>query len=270
MKKFQIALVVAGLLVLSAAAVFGGLALARLGEKQFTFQTEYVEKHYSSSNPVQAVKIIEGSSDIRFQVSDSDRVEVTYFENSRERYRIIEEPDGSLSDTKQTHPAFGSLHFTLFERRPPLTIALPADYGGDLEVSALNSKVTLGKQSFGLLDIDVSNGSLAIDSIKAQNISLGTLNGKVVGSDIQSTGSVELESTNGSLELDGVSFAMQLEAKTVNGSIEIRVIGALEEFDIQTSTVNGSSNVADQQGSGGRSISLSTVNGKINLTFQAE
>lgn len=122
------------------------------------------------------------------------------------------------------------------------------------------------------------NGDIAIEVIQG-DVRAATVNGTIRGAKL--AGAIDVNTVNGGINLDQLALPAggQLKARTVNGSIEVR-LPARMGGSLSAATVNGSirsdltlSNVTRQKrnklearlGDGGSEILLSTVNGAIRI-----
>lgn len=122
------------------------------------------------------------------------------------------------------------------------------------------------------------NGDIIVHGM-AGTVRASTVNGNIRGGWL--AGATEVTTVNGGIHLEHVALPAgdHLEARTVNGGIQVRLPAGLDG-DLSAATVNGAihselalSNVTHRKrrkleariGTGGSAISLSTVNGSIRI-----
>jgi len=122
------------------------------------------------------------------------------------------------------------------------------------------------------------NGDITIQSIRGE-VRASTVNGSIRCREL--AGATDVNTVNGGINLDqrALPAGGQLKARTVNGSIEVR-LPASTEGSLSASTVNGSirsdlklahvtrqkrNKLEARMGDGGSEVLLSTVNGAIRI-----
>jgi DUF4097 and DUF4098 domain-containing protein YvlB len=132
----------------------------------------------------------------------------------------------------------------------------------------------------GNTSASTTNGKIDLDGAKG-TISLSSTNGRIEAANVK--GELDAGTTNGSIVLEMLSFDNSVKAKTVNGSITLKVDSLKKvNADLRARTVNGSisldlpvtlksikksrRSLEGQIGQGGPEISLRAVNGSIKIT----
>jgi len=185
--------------------------------------------------------------------------------------KIDATPDFVSVDT--IYPKWRNVHVKVeYEVKVPEGVNLP-------EISTVNGTVEISG-SFRKVTASTVNGQVNLAQTSG-DIMLSTTNGDIKAKDIQ--GKLEAETVNGGIELDSVSVGDGIKAKTVNGSLTLR-LGSIEKLDafLKAHTTNGGitldiplsfQNIRQskhsfegQIGQGGPEIYLETVNGGIKIT----
>ncbi|KAF9113646.1 hypothetical protein BGX27_001121 [Mortierella sp. AM989] len=151
---------------------------------------------------------------------------------------------------------------------------------GSLSVSAPNTSFTgdsLQSLAFESIRSTLTNGSIALDAVRADTVSLHTSNASISGT--YEAGHIELGSSNGSISgklnirnaLDGNQS--KVLTKTSNASLDIHVIvtEAIRGLWMENTTRNGKVTVGTLLGKADRAsfINVSTSNGKIDFNLDA-
>ncbi len=124
------------------------------------------------------------------------------------------------------------------------------------------ANVTVG----GSLEGDNYNGEIELDDVTAADmIYMHTGNGRVSATNTASK-EFDIKTTNNDVVLADV-LAEHITLDSVNGLLKGSILGAAEEYNIQSSTMNGDNNLGQRVGTTDKTLSATTTNGHIELQF---
>jgi hypothetical protein len=146
-----------------------------------------------------------------------------------------------------------------------VTIELPADV--DLDIVGTNGRVSIDGVT-GAIDVVTTNGGIEVTESEG-DLSLSTTNGSVTVSDASST-EVVAATTNGAVNLSFTAAPDQVEARTTNGSVAIRLPDDGEPYAIDAETTNGSVDLirVTNDPDANRAITAHSVNGSVEITAE--
>ena len=143
-----------------------------------------------------------------------------------------------------------------------LTIRLPADV--PVTVLARNGRLSTTGLT-GSLELETTNGRIQTDGSRG-DLDLRTTNGGIEVRD-SSSGRVSATTTNGGVELEFVDPPSDVEARSTNGRIVVRVPDDGEAYRVDARTTNGDvdSGTVPTEPSARRSITAATTNGTVTV-----
>lgn len=216
--------------------------------------------------------------EIEIYPSETDQILINYYEAEND-WVDIEIDGASLQLVNHTKWYFGSSWIFSgwgFNHYNKVVIYLPVSVlGYALDISTSNGSIDMTDIN-GLISADFGslNGAITLENITlTEELSITTSNGKIMLTNVSSNGAIDLKTSNGDIDVINLT-ADNLEATTSNGSIEIEIHGAYEEYRIEMDTSNGNMYIDGEKKSDGRYnltlpdvINLHTSNGSIKLNF---
>ena len=263
-------LTVLGAIMLVAGIVLGAVGFASVGfdPGKLSGSVAFEQKQYVvGSDKVKAIKVADVNNSIEFTRSADRNITITYYESERDRYEVGVGADGRLSmryyDNRRWYEYIG---INWAHQDTHVTVALPADYVSDLEITTVNGTVNVEDQMAGTLRAATTNGNIRLNKVNATGEAyVSTVNGQVSLSDL-AAGSVVARCMNGRVQVDGVSVNTSIDLSTTNGSISGTLQGSAQDYTVSAGTVNGSSNLSNASG-GAKTLSAHTTNGSIDIRF---
>lgn len=264
------------------------------------------EKSLSMKSSNQSILIEDSNVPISVGLSRDNQIHLQYLENELEYYEI-DENDTNITIQKETN--YRWFNFVLnFDIQPRnLTLLLPSDFNGSLELKTDNSSMKLDNVTVkelllqnengsvkldevsvsgdtqvktsnssiqisdgnlkGSLQCDNENGSIKLEDFSAENIEAFTKNSSIVAESIVSQGNVVLENRNGKIELDRLRSNGDIHLQNENAGIKGSILGNMNDFSISSKTENAKSNLPDQTTGGKQLLEVFNENGSINIDF---
>lgn len=254
-------------LLVAAGLFLGGIIVATVGLSTVNFHIweldsqDYIKQTYTtklSADKLNEINVVAQNREVSIVPGDGDKIQITYYDSSKELYRISEE-DGKLSvvqeDRRQWYDYIANFDFS----RCDLQIQVPKKFTGDLHLESTNGKIGVGDLgkvgnvecyttndaiSLGGLDITgdctctSSNGWVWIHSLTAQkNVRLTTSNEEVTIDDCVLKGTATCRTSNGEVIIDSLKVGA-LEAYTSNDGITLTNIVCEKSLDAHTSNDN--------------------------------
>lgn len=279
------------ILLASMVTLIVGFGIFMVGFAMADFQLEnvssvkYSQKDYSSLQEITQIEVNDRNMAVDVVPSPDSQVHITYYENKNNTYQISEN-NGRLQVYKNVKRASNWLSFGVNLQRVHLTIQIPANFAGSIDLSSTNSKIWVSGVSAKDLTINTTNGVIDIEQLAvAENLVCDTTNAKI-GLDQVSAASVTVTATNGVLELEEIAAGDTIKARTTNGKIEVSDLSFGKLLNLQTTngkiegdlnermadckitakTTNGSNSLQNTQ-AGSKTMIITTTNGKIDVEF---
>lgn len=305
-KTVKTLLIIAGAMFLVGALLLGGV-LAHINfdysQLSTTAPAERVEKTYTFA-PQDSLRVDSAVGDVRLEPSQDDKIHVIYYDFDNVTYEITEE-SGAISITRRFTKQnwFG---VNLNNQSDALTIQIPSDFAGDINLRATTGDLSLEKLSeVGTLDITATTGQVDCKDIAAEGLSLSTttggwrLNGVLVQKTMKlssqtadislynveagesitctsTTGRIEadtlksalvhLETTTGDIQVNGIT-ADRSEFYATTGTVEGTMPGGQQQYSVKSSSSTGDSNLPKDWQGGARQLDVRTSTGDIHIRF---
>lgn len=241
--KIALILIGAGILLCMLAYLLVGGVWTEFNSKG----TDYVAKSYESDGQVKEIRIDDSANEIVLQTADTDKVTIEYYDDPEKPMYTVGESDGKLEYLKSGRGKFRliNIDFSASERKTVVTV--PADYDG-------------------LIDIDLSSGSVIADGIAAGQINIGNTSGSIELNNVSISGNVDIGNTSGSIEFTNLKADGDICFGNTAGSIEGTIDGSESDYTITSTTTAGSSNLQNTTG-GSKKLTAATTAGSIEITF---
>jgi hypothetical protein len=127
---------------------------------------------------------------------------------------------------------------------------------------SMDINVTLPTQAMTDLDIETTNGDIAVIRVSGGSMELGTVNGAIIFDTVIAS-TIRCSTVNGAVS--GKVEASEMQASSVNGGIDLR-LPSQRSGDYRLNLVNGGISVAVEPSTGrGFRVDLSTLNGAVEL-----
>lgn len=166
--------------------------------------------------------------------------------------------------------------FTISSSGLRLTVIVPEEYEGSMDVETSSASVTINELSLETLKIATSSGSVQLMDTMTDRGSVTTSSGSQTV--YPAIGDFTLNSSSGSVKLTLIETSGNISAATSSGSIEVEIEGE-PDYDIEARTSSGNldysgpgsvtKNNKDQMrvniGDGSRSLDLETSSGSISI-----
>lgn len=260
-------------LIISAAAVVVGLGIAAgaVGTAWFDRDTAAVGKNkfylnsldtrnlqartYTVDEKFSSVKINETSSNIYIQPSKEKTCRVECYEGEKTHYDVRVE-NGELNITRRDR--HNLIEFGIFAENP-LTVYLPENEYGDIDISTASGDVEFGGAfTADRVNVDTASGDVKAGALTCRKL---TVNGASADIDLGNVDCEELsvKTASGEIELDDVT-ARELSARSTSGDIDMRNVHA---DSLKTTTASGEMEL--QNVTAGVKMNLESTSGDIGL-----
>lgn len=260
-------------LIISAAAVVVGLGIAAgavgtawfdrdtaaVGENKFylnSLDTRNLQaRTYTVDEKFSSVKINETSSNIFIQPSKDKTCRVECYEGEKTHYDVRVE-NGELNITRRDR--HNLIEFGIFAENP-LTVYLPENEYGDIDISTASGDVEFGGAfTADMVNVDTASGDVKAGALTCRKL---TVNGASADIDLGNVDCEELsvKTASGEIELDYVT-ARELSARSTSGDIDMRNVHA---DSLKTTTASGEMEL--QNVTAGVKMNLESTSGDIGL-----
>ncbi|MBO4904729.1 MAG: DUF4097 family beta strand repeat protein [Lachnospiraceae bacterium] len=236
------------LAVMLAGLVLCGLSYFLTGGDWTKYNTNgnnYVAKSYESKAGIKEIVIDENSNTATIKSADTDKVTIDYYDDPENSVYKIEEDGGRLIFSRNDRSVFKLININLSKK--DIVITIPRDYEGLLDIDITSGSITASGITAGEMRLDNSSGSIELDNVQvAGNISIDNTSGSVSFNNLKSDGDISIENTTGSIE----------------GTIE----GSESDYSITSDVTAGSSNLKNSTG-GAHKLDVHTTAGSIEIDF---
>ena len=215
------------------------------------------------------------------------------------------EGDTLYVEARELRRKFGIGTFINFDPIPELTVELPESSYHLIQAKTTNAKIEIESFDLAQLDLESANGRLEVCNIRADELKLKTTNGKIEVAKTKAhvdantmngkielkeidgaviahstnakielakiTGHIKARTTNGKIEFRNDTIDQNVNLKTVNAKIDVRLANKPEHAKFELSTTNAKTNLFgtsrnyDVFGDGTFEVKLSTANAKIEV-----
>ena len=206
---------------------------------------EYVQMDYESSTGISKVSIDETANTVILKSDDTDRVLIEYSDDPEKPEYVIKEEDGKLKFEKNSRNSFKLFNID-FSRRD-ITVTLPKDYKGELEV-------------------DLTSGEIDAKDVTASDIKMDNTTGSIKLENIESLGDVRIENTTGEIVFENLKSGGDIKLENTTGSIEGTIEGSEDDYSIKTEVTTGDCNLSDSKG-GSKKLDVEITTGSIEIGF---
>ncbi len=225
------------------------------------FANHYEEKHYVKlADNIKSINIDTNNVDITVEPSDSNNIEVSYYDSHISQYKITDN-DNTLT-IKEHEDNILKVNFKFIFKQKDLIIKVPKNLKPDIELSHNVGNVKLSNLSFTNAKIISSVGNIKLEKLNITNLSIENTAGNTVVANINSEdGEFNINSKSGNINLINLNNFNTTNIKNTTGDIILNDSSSTK-FNIDSST--GNININDLNNSIVESISCKVSTGNIN------
>lgn len=228
---------------------------------------ELFRENYDLSD-IKEIKTDLSSTDIIFEKSQNDRIEVVINGSEKDRFNVSTD-GGSLRVKKESRFCFGFCF-----SNDLLVIKVPDKYEGLVDLVTVSGDVEI-KDDFALdftiktvsgdieglsvnnLDAKTTSGEIKVD--RALNINLETVSGDI---DVDKASNVSIKTTSGDITLGELELNENGNINTTSGDIKI---GRVNDVYIDVDTVSGDIDVAENNRKASYELRIKSISGDIRV-----
>jgi DUF4097 and DUF4098 domain-containing protein YvlB len=262
----------AAVLLVGLGFMIAAFAITRGNFMRLRKPVNFEQKNYTvPAAGIVSILIDDENNAILLEPSNDDMIHITYYENEIMQYTITTSQAGNLEMRFVSKPVMYSIFDFNFKRSSaptPVTIAVPADFSGRIDLYTQNSRIEAhGMRNLSQAEFKSSNGRIELKEIQATGrISVSTSNGAISITDVKAD-SIAANTSNGRVNVSDLDAASSIKLSTSNGSISGTIKGDIKEFDITSSTTNGKNNLPSELKLGDKQLDVHTSNGSIDIGF---
>ena len=225
------------------------------------FANHYEEKHYVKlADNIKSINIDTINDDVTVESSDSNNIEVTYYDNKISQYKITD--NDSTITIKERDDNILKLNFNFITKKKDLIIKVPKRLVPELELSNTVGDVKLSNLNLTNVKITSNVGNIKLEKLNINNLSIDNTSGNTVISNINSKdGEFNVNSESGNINLTNLNNFNIANIKNTTGDISLNDSSSTK-FNIDSST--GNININDLNNSSVESISCKISTGNIN------
>ena len=225
------------------------------------FANHYEEKHYVKlADNIKSINIDTINDDVTVESSDSNNIEVTYYDNKISQYKITD--NDSTITIKERDDNILKLNFNFITKKKDLIIKVPKRLVPELELSNTVGDVKLSNLNLTNVKITSNVSNIKLEKLNINNLSIDNTSGNTVISNINSKdGEFNVNSESGNINLTNLNNFNIANIKNTTGDISLNDSSSTK-FNIDSST--GNININDLNNSSVESISCKISTGNIN------
>ena len=225
------------------------------------FANHYEEKHYVKlADNIKSSNIDTINDDVTVESSDSNNIEVTYYDNKISQYKITD--NDSTITIKERDDNILKLNFNFITKKKDLIIKVPKRLVPELELSNTVGDVKLSNLNLTNVKITSNVGNIKLEKLNINNLSIDNSAGNTVISDINSeNGEFNINSQSGNINLTNLNNFNIANIKTSFGSTSLNDSSS-NKFNIESST--GNININDLNNNSVESITCKISTGNID------
>ena len=226
---------------------------------------EYISKTYESGKNIKELVIDESANSTIIRSADIDNIKIDYYDNPDSPIYTIEESDGRLFFSRHNRSVFRLINIDL--SRKDITITIPNDYRGILDIELTSGSLVGTDIKAGEMRLENTSGSIVLtNAISEGNISLDSTSGSTELENVEAGGNFAMENTSGSIEFKNLKAGADIDMRCTTGSIDGSIVGSESDYSITSHTTAGSCNLKDSKG-GAHELNVSTTAGSIDIEF---
>ena len=135
-----------------------------------------------------------------------------------------------------------------------------------LEAKTSNGGIEARQLSGETLWLKTSNAGIRLQQVQGETLDAATSNGKILAEDCTLTQHATLTTSNSKLEVQRLD-SREVSLHTSNSKICGTLVGAMEDYAIESGTSNAPCNLPAWREGGSRKLTAATSNGSIQLNF---
>ena len=225
------------------------------------FANHYEEKHYVKlADNIKSINIDTNNVDITVEPSDSNNIEVSYYDSHISQYKITDN-DNTLT-IKEHEDNILKVNFKFIFKQKDLIIKVPKNLKPDIELSHNVGNVKLSNLSFTNAKIISSVGNIKLEKLNITNLSIENTAGNTVVENINSEdGEFNINSESGNIYITTLNNFNIANIKNAFGDVSLNDSSSTK-FNIDSST--GNTYINDLNNNSIESISCKITTGNIN------
>lgn len=227
----------------------------------------YTYKTYDAPNgDADLIRISAEKKAVVFQPWEKSAIEVRYPTNSYQQYDFGSS-GGTLSVVNRDSSDKNLKWVWDDSDAPVITVMLPRDYSGSIEVDTTNSFIKASDFSkVKAMNCTTSNSAISVDDFTAQSFSFQTQNAAIHLKNVSAQEKMEAHTQNAQIDLEKI-IAPDITLETENALITGTILGREDEYTISAQTTNAISNLKNR-GGGSKRLSVETTNAIISVRFE--
>ena len=225
------------------------------------FANHYEEKHYVKlADNIKSINIDTINDDVTVESSDSNNIEVTYYDNKISQYKITD--NDSTITIKERDDNILKLNFNFITKKKDLIIKVPKRLVPELELSNTVGDVKLSNLNLTNVKITSNVGNIKLEKLNINNLSIDNTSGNTVVANINSEdGEFNINSESGNIYITTLNNFNIANIKNAFGDVSLNDSSSTK-FNIDSST--GNTHINDLNNNLIESISCKITTGNIN------
>ncbi len=227
--------------------------------------SHYIRKDYECSDEIRDIDVTESSGTVIVQRGSVDKVSVSYSDKEKESLYDISESDGKLTIERRKDEGFHIFQIDFTDRK--MVVTVPEDFKGDLNVTNTSGTVQMDNIDAEQVSIKNSSGSIKLKDVSVEgDLGVKNTSGSVKLTDVEAGGNVKAENTSGSIKFENLKSGGDISLETTSGSVKGTIDGKESDYRIRSSVSSGSCNLKDSD-EGDKELNAHVTSGSIKINF---
>lgn len=269
--KNNFLLLAGGCMILGVIVILLSLLMAGFNIEKFNTNNDkdstYMEKFYEvdDSKNINKINVNVLDRDVQVVASDQEQINITYYENKKEKYEISDQGgtlDFQYKKSKKLSDYFNFMSWTAYDTTK-ITIEVPKAYSGELIIKNSSGGIhVVDLMNLANVNIQTIDDDVIIANVTAKELTVKNSSGSITLEDITARKDISLTSLDDTIQLDNVVAESNLNIKNSSGKILIDSATINQSLKLKTldSTIDLSDVTVEQDGT------IENTSGKIVLS----
>ena len=192
-------------------------------------------------------------------------VALSWKDKEKESLYDISESDGNLTIERRKDEGFHIFQIDFTDRK--MVITVPEDFKGYLNVTNTSGTVQMDNIDAEQVSIKNSSGSIKLKDVSVEgDLGVKNTSGSVKLTDVEAGGNVKAENTSGSIKFENLKSGGDISLETTSGSVKGTIDGKESDYRIRSSVSSGSCNLKDSD-EGDKELNAHVTSGSIKINF---
>ena len=227
--------------------------------------SHHVDRTFECKDEIDSLSIRESSGSVIVQSADVSRATVSYSDYEDEPIYEISESDGKLHIERNKDSGFHFFRIDFSDHK--MIVTLPESFHGHVELNNSSGSVHMNEVSAEDISVENTSGSIRLEDVSSdEELNAKNTSGSIQLIQVEAGAGVRAENTSGSIKLENLRSGGDVFLKTTSGSIKGTIAGQQSDYRIHTSVTSGSCSLKDTD-EGDKKLDAQVSSGSIRIQF---